>query len=130
LSARSQASLGAWIGQLAFDEAALGSAMVKATLARRAERPLVEAQTNIAASLFPDGTQAISVRSALGQYGGPARVVFGLEDRILPAAHARGLPGPVAVHLMQGVGHMPHFEARAETAAIVEDNVAAGDRRG
>jgi pimeloyl-ACP methyl ester carboxylesterase len=130
LGAQSQASLGAWIGQLAFDEAALGSAMVKATLARRAERPLVEAQTKIAASLFPDGTQAISIRSALGRYGGPVRVVFGLEDRILPAAHARGLPGWVAVHLMPGVGHMPHFEARAETAAIVDDNVAAGDRRG
>ncbi len=129
LAAQGEASLAAWIRQLAVDEAALGSAMVKATLARRAERPLVEAQTKIAASLFPDGAQAISVRPDLGRYGGPVRVIFGIEDRIIPAAQARGLPGAVALHFMPGVGHMPHFEARNETAHIVEDNVAAGDRR-
>jgi pyruvate dehydrogenase E2 component (dihydrolipoamide acetyltransferase) len=129
LAAQREASLAPWVRQLAVDEAALGSAMVKATLALRAKRPLVEAQTKIAAAFFPDGTQAVSTRADLGRYGGPVRVVFGLEDRIIPAAQSRGLPGAVGLHLMANVGHMPHFEARAETAHIVEDNVAAGDRR-
>ena len=129
LAARSQASLSAWFRLLAADETALGSAMVKATLAQRAVRPLVEAQANIATAFFPDGAQALSIRAEMGRYGGPARVVFGLEDRIIPASQARGLPGPVAVHLMPGVGHMPHFEARAQLAEIVEDNIASGDRR-
>jgi len=129
LAAQGDASLAAWLRQLAVDEAALGAAMVKATLARRAERPHVEAQTKIAASLFPDGAQAFSVRTQLASYGGPLRVVFGLEDRILPAAQTRGLPGAVALHLLPNIGHMPHFEARAVTAEIIEDNVAAGDRR-
>lgn len=77
---------------------------------------------------FP-GKQTISLRDALQSYPGPTRIVFGVEDRIIPAAQASGLPGAVALHFFPGVAHMPHFEARAEVAQIVEDNVAAGERR-
>jgi pyruvate dehydrogenase E2 component (dihydrolipoamide acetyltransferase) len=129
LSAQSEASLAPWIRELAADEAALGSAMVKATLKQRAERPLAENQGKIAAALFPDGTQGVSTRADLARYPGPTRVVFGLEDRIIPANQARGLPGAVGLHFLSNVGHMPHFEARAVVAAIVDDNVAAGERR-
>jgi pyruvate dehydrogenase E2 component (dihydrolipoamide acetyltransferase) len=130
LAAQSEASLAPWIRELAADEAALGSAMVKATLKQRAERPLAENQGKIAAALFPDGTQGVSIRADLARYQGPTRVVFGLEDRIIPANQARGLPGAVGLHFLAHVGHMPHFEARAVVAAIVDDNVAAGERRG
>ena len=129
LDATSAESLAPWLGELVVDPAVLGAAMVKATLKGRAKRPLVETQRRIAAGLFPDGTQAISVRAALARYAGPTRLVFGIEDRVIPASQARGLPGTVALHLLPGIGHMPHFEARALTAAIVEDNIAAGDRR-
>ena len=129
LAAQSEASLAPWLRQLASDEAALGSAMVKTTMRQRRDGDLAQPQRRVAEALFPDGVQAFDVRAALAAYSGPRRVVFGLEDRIVPHHHVLGLPGGVGVHLFRGVGHMPHFEARADVAGIVEDNVAAGEAR-
>ena len=127
LRAQSEASLAPWMGLLASDEAALGSAMVKATLRQRRDSDLVAAQSAIAAAFFPDGAQAFSLRAALKRYAGPVKVIFGLDDRIIPARHADGLPGLVALHRFPGVGHMPHFEARAEIARLIEENASAGE---
>ncbi len=112
---------------LANDEGALGSAMVKTTLRQRRESDIGAAQNAIAAALFPDGVQALDVRDALARFEGPSKVIFGLDDRIIPARQARGLPGLVAQHMFPGVGHMPHFEARAAIARLIEENVAAGE---
>ena len=129
LAADDEASLARWLAVLAVNVDALGAAIVKSTLRQRAARPLVETQTRIRKVFFPGGKQTISLRDALQSYPGPTRIVFGVEDRIIPAAQASGLPGAVALHFFPGVAHMPHFEARAEVAQIVEDNVAAGERR-
>ena len=129
LAAQSEASLAPWVRLLATDEAALGTAMVKTTLRQRSSLGIGEAQAKLAAALFPDGTQAFDTRTALAKYPGPVKIIVGTDDRIIPAHHARGLPGHVAVHLFSGIGHMPHFEARAAVALLVQDNVAAGERR-
>jgi pyruvate dehydrogenase E2 component (dihydrolipoamide acetyltransferase) len=55
----------------------------------------------------------------------PVRVIWGLQDRILPARHADGLPGRVAVHRFARVGHLPQLEARDEVAAIVAQTIAS-----
>ena len=127
LGAESEESLAPWMRFLANDESALGSAMVKTTIRQRRERDIGAGQRAVAEALFPDGVQAFSLRETLARYAGPVRVIFGLDDRIIPARHARGLSGLVALHLFPGVGHMPHFEARAEIARLVEENVAAGE---
>jgi pimeloyl-ACP methyl ester carboxylesterase len=126
LRAQSEASLAPWMRLLASDEAALGSAMVKTTLRQRRDNGVAAAQSALAAALFPDGVQAFNLREPLGRYNGPAKVIFGLEDRIIPASHARGLPGTVGLHLFPGIGHMPHFEARSEVARLIGENFAAG----
>jgi pyruvate dehydrogenase E2 component (dihydrolipoamide acetyltransferase) len=127
LRARSEASLAPWMRLLATDEASLGSAMVPTTLRQRADLGVGEAQAQIAAALFPDGAQAFSVRRHLARIAIPAKVLFGLDDQIIPPHHARGLPGMIGVHLFPGVGHMPHFEARSEVARLVAELAAAGD---
>jgi pimeloyl-ACP methyl ester carboxylesterase len=129
LRARSEASLAPWLRLLASDEAALGVAMAKATLRQRRETGVGAAQAKIAAALFPDGVQAFDVREKLARFAGPKKIIFGLDDRIIPARHAHGLPGAVAVHLFANIGHMPHLEARDEVAELIQDNVAAGERR-
>jgi pyruvate dehydrogenase E2 component (dihydrolipoamide acetyltransferase) len=40
----------------------------------------------------------------------PVRVVFGIEDRIIPWRQVSALPAAVAIHLMAGAGHMPHWD--------------------
>ena len=129
LRAHSEASLAPWLRLLATDEAALGGAMAKTTLRQRRETGVGSAQQRLAAALFPDGAQAFDVREKLARFTGPAKIVFGLDDRIIPPHHVQGLPGAIAVHLFANIGHMPHFEARDEVAKLIQDNVAAGERR-
>jgi pyruvate dehydrogenase E2 component (dihydrolipoamide acetyltransferase) len=100
--------------------------MVKTTLRQRADLQVGEAQEQIAAALFPDGAQAFSVHDHLTRVAVPAKIVFGLDDQIIPPRHARGLPGVIGVHLFPGVGHMPHLEARGEVARLVTELAAAG----
>jgi pimeloyl-ACP methyl ester carboxylesterase len=130
LGARSPADLAPWTSLLARDESALGSALVKTTLRQRADLHVEVAQEEIAAALFPDGVQAFSIRNHLADLAVPTKVIFGLEDRIIPARQVKGLPGAVALHLFADVGHMPHFEARAVVARLIEEAAAAGEAAG
>jgi pyruvate dehydrogenase E2 component (dihydrolipoamide acetyltransferase) len=77
-------------------------------------------------ALFPDGTQAFSIRDVFAHLSVPVKIVVGAADRIIPAAHARGLPGTVAVHVFGAVGHMPHLEARAPVGQLLAEIVRAG----
>jgi pimeloyl-ACP methyl ester carboxylesterase len=103
--------------------------MAKTTLRQRRETGIGPAQERLAAALFPDGVQAFDVRERLARFAGPVKIIFGLDDRIIPAHHAHGLPGAIAVHLFANIGHMPHFETRDEIAQLIQDNVAAGEQR-
>jgi pyruvate dehydrogenase E2 component (dihydrolipoamide acetyltransferase) len=126
LRARSEASLSPWMRELVADPAALGSALVNTTLRQRAAGALVEAQARLAEALFPDGAQAIDIRPWLAEIAIPAKVIVGVEDRILPARQAEGLNGLIALHRLVRVGHMPHLEARAEVARLLTELVRAG----
>jgi pimeloyl-ACP methyl ester carboxylesterase len=130
LAAQDEADLSYWLAHLVHDPAKLGSAVARSTIRLRQTLPLVENQSRLSAALFANGEQTASIRPALAAYPGPRRIVFGLEDRIVPARrHVEGLPGAVALHLFANVGHMPHFEARAEVARLIADSVAAGEQR-
>jgi pyruvate dehydrogenase E2 component (dihydrolipoamide acetyltransferase) len=129
LAARSPASLKPWLAELAPDPALLGDALAETTMRQRRDLGVGEAQARIAAALLPDGAQVYSARAALAAYPGPVKAIFGREDRIVPVRHARALPGSAAVHILAGVGHMPHLEARDLVARLAQDNAAAGDER-
>jgi pyruvate dehydrogenase E2 component (dihydrolipoamide acetyltransferase) len=126
LRARSEASLSPWMRELVADPAALGSALVNTTLRQRAAGELVDAQTRLAEALFPDGAQAFDIRPWLAAIAIPAKVIVGVEDRILPSRQAEGLSGLIALHRLARVGHMPHLEARAEVARLLTELVRAG----
>ncbi|PWT90233.1 MAG: hypothetical protein C5B56_05785 [Proteobacteria bacterium] len=121
--ARSESSLGPWLRLLVSDEAVLGQGFVQATARARANEAIVAAQAQIARTLFPDGTQAFSIRDSLARLDVPVRVVFGSDDRIIPARHVQDLSGSVALHLFRGVGHMPHLEVRPALARILDDQL-------
>ncbi|SDR62932.1 pyruvate dehydrogenase E2 component (dihydrolipoamide acetyltransferase) [Rhizobiales bacterium GAS113] len=121
LRARSAASLAPWMRLLASDPTALGSAFVEATLRQRQAESAQEGLEQVSARLFPDGTQAFDVRPILEHLAIPVKLVFGSDDRIIPARHSQGLPGQVAVHLFAGIGHMPHFEARDQVARLARE---------
>ncbi|HTO84684.1 MAG TPA: acetoin dehydrogenase dihydrolipoyllysine-residue acetyltransferase subunit [Methylomirabilota bacterium] len=69
--------------------------------------------------LFPGGRQAASLRDSLAKLKPPVQVIVGAKDRIIPAAHAQGLPGNVKAHVIETAGHMPHMEAAAEVNRLI-----------
>ena len=79
----------------------------------------------LAGALFPGGSQAPGVRDGLDALEVPIQVIWGAADRIVPAAHAEGLPAKVAVHLLKDVGHMPHMEAASEVNRLIANLTAA-----
>ena len=85
----------------------------------RSDANLRAAQLAMADALFPDGVQAFDLRAALGRIEVPARILWGKSDAILPWSHALQAPGRVALHLFDGVGHMPQLEVAGEVGKIL-----------
>lgn len=81
------------------------------------------ALAQLAAALFPDGRQARSFRDELGSLPQRVQVIWGEKDRIIPVAHAHGLP--VDVHVMPGYGHMVQLEAANDVNAAIERFISA-----
>jgi pimeloyl-ACP methyl ester carboxylesterase len=127
LGAQSEETLAPWVRLLTSRESIYQSALVKTALRQRADPALVIGQEKIASSLFAGGAQAFSIRESLARLAIPAKVIFGLDDQIIPARHASGLSGAIALHLFAHVGHMPHLEAQAAVARLIEEAAAAGD---
>jgi pyruvate dehydrogenase E2 component (dihydrolipoamide acetyltransferase) len=74
--------------------------------------------------LFPGGRQKTLDLDRLAELAIPICVIWGKDDRILPAAHADNLPEKVEIHRLEGVGHMPHMEASAEINRLIESSMA------
>ena len=69
--------------------------------------------------LMPGGTQGTSLKDALSALTAPVQVIWGREDKILPASHAESLPDGITVTLYDGTGHMPHMEKAAEVNELI-----------
>lgn len=123
--AAEEASVAIWMRELVADPGVITPALVKATVKARAETNATATLPLVAARLFPDGAQGASVVDLLQAPAIPTRVVFGREDRIIPAAHASRVGGRVAVHLYRGVGHLPHFEIRDDIARLLLEHMRA-----
>jgi pimeloyl-ACP methyl ester carboxylesterase len=121
--AKTEPSLTPWMRLTVAKDAHLSSAVVKATLRHRAETGVDKDQEQLVTALFPNGTQSFSIRNALEHLSIPVKVLFGAEDRIIPAHHALGLPGTIAVHIFPSVGHTPHIEVRKAVMQLLSEIV-------
>lgn len=81
----------------------------------------------LAGVVFAGGRQQTLFRDVLAGLGVPVLVVWGTEDRIIPAAHADGLPENVTVRVLPGYGHMVQMEAAKEVNALLQTHFAAAD---
>ena len=86
---------------------------------------VTEALQGIAAATFPEGRQAAVLSPRLAELAVPLQVVWGAEDRIVPASHAADLPEKVRVHLLEEVGHMPQMEAAGEVNRLIGEFLSA-----
>ncbi|MRX51808.1 acetoin dehydrogenase dihydrolipoyllysine-residue acetyltransferase subunit [Paracoccus sp. S-4012] len=121
LRASSAASLRPWLELLVEDPRVISEAFLRAVEASRTDEALTAAMGAFAARFFADGTQTFSIREELARLRMPARVIFGRQDRILPFASSRGLPGNVGLHAFDGCGHMPHLEHPGPVLALLSE---------
>ena len=121
VGAKSEASIVPWLKELFVDETLLSRAFINATVAQAQDAELRAAQAGMAAHLCADSTQTFEIRSSLARLNIPVRLIFGAQDRIIPASHVQGLPGEVGVHVFQKCGHMPQLEQRDAVLRIIAE---------
>ncbi|MEK0083558.1 acetoin dehydrogenase dihydrolipoyllysine-residue acetyltransferase subunit [Benzoatithermus flavus] len=74
-------------------------------------------------ALFPNGRQALVLKGQVDGVRHPVQVIWGAEDRVVPVAHAEGLPANVKVTILEGAGHLAHMEKAQEVNALIEEIV-------
>ncbi len=79
----------------------------------------VAALRTIADAAFAHGVQQLVLAERCAELAVPVQVIWGAEDRIVPAAHADGLPRWIEVHRLAGAGHMPHMEQAGEVNRLI-----------
>lgn len=88
-------------------------------------RPGATATLEAIAEEIIDGTvQKTLPRNELAALKMPVKVIWGTQDRVLPTRQAHKLPGIVATHIFERVGHMPHLEIPEEVAQLILQNAS------
>ena len=115
------------VGQIFADESLVTRQVVDDLLAYKRLDGVDEAlHALLGALLLPDSdTQRTDAATAVAAFGGavPVTVVWGRDDRVIPAAQAEAVAGAVRV-LVDGAGHMPHMERPAAVQAAIEAAIA------
>lgn len=83
-----------------------------------------EALGALGASLFANGRQGEQPGAKLAGTGKPVLVVWGGQDRIIPAAHAGNAPAGATVRVFDDAGHMSQMEKANDVNALLKQHLA------
>ena len=101
--------------------------MVEEMLGQQRMDGVPQAREAIMRACFADGRQRAVLRDVLSGSPVPAQAIWGHADGIVPPAHADGLPATVAVHRLDGAGHMPHVEQAGAVNRLLAEFMRAAD---
>ncbi len=85
---------------------------------------VTELLTGLSDALFGGGRQMEAPGSRLPASGLPLLVVWGEQDQVIPAAHAKAAPGGATVAVLGGAGHMVMMEKAGEVNALLRKHLA------
>lgn len=74
----------------------------------------------IAAQVAEQGRQKLSILAALASAAVPVRAVFMRDDPVIPVQHALAMPFNVALRILPGAGHLPHWRDPEGIAALLD----------
>ena len=104
---------------LVHDPSLISRAMVEEFLRYKRLDGVGQALETVARVWFPEGRQAVDLVAELRALTVPVQVIWGRDDRIIPAAHADAAPSTAQMHLLNGVGHLPHMEKAGEVNRLI-----------
>lgn len=81
-----------------------------------------EALEGLASAVFPNGRQAANLAAGLAGLDIPVQIIWGAKDAIIPAAHAKALPG-ARVEIIAEAGHMAQMEAANRVNELIRKQV-------
>jgi pyruvate dehydrogenase E2 component (dihydrolipoamide acetyltransferase) len=102
---------------LVHDPGLISRQMVEDVLRYKRLDGVAAALSTIAAAWFAGGQQRETFD--LATLAMPVQLVWGREDRIIPAAHAEALSGKLPVHVLDNAGHLPHMEKTVEVNRLI-----------
>jgi pyruvate dehydrogenase E2 component (dihydrolipoamide acetyltransferase) len=105
---------------LVHDPALVSRTMVEDVLRYKRLDGVPAALASIAQQWFPGGRQRIDLRDAIAGLQLPAQIIWGRDDRIIPAAHAEALAARLPVHIVDQTGHLPHMEKAGEVNRLIK----------
>ncbi len=82
-----------------------------------------DALTAISSAMFADGAQSSVLTDFIAAAKTPILVVWGEEDRVIPAAHANALGDAARVAVIPNAGHMVQMEASGKVNALLKDHI-------
>ena len=71
-------------------------------------------------AIFPGGKQGLVLKDRLAEAQVPIQVLWGRQDRVVPASHGQDLPARVQVTVFEDAGHLAHMEKAGEVNAAIE----------
>lgn len=77
----------------------------------------------LSSAMFPDGAQSSVLTDLIAAARTPILVVWGEEDRVIPAAHANALGDAARVAVIPNAGHMVQMEASGKVNALLKDHI-------
>ena len=80
--------------------------------------------TAIADEIIDGRVQKTLPREDIAALPMPVKVIWGTQDRVLPTRQSHKLPGTVATHIFERVGHMPHLEIPQDVTRLILQNCA------
>ncbi len=93
------------------------------TAAEGRARPGAVATLNaIAEEIIDVDVQKTLPRKEIAELPMPVKVIWGTQDRVLPTRQSHKLPGIIATHIFERVGHMPHLEIPSEVVKLIIQN--------
>ena len=119
VAADSRKTMKPLLQQLVADPELVNRQLVNDMLGYKRIDGVPEALGAIADGFISDGSQSGVMRDNLAGLSQPVRVIWGSEDKIIPASHAAGLPDSVEVHVLDGFGHLVQLEAASEVNSLL-----------
>jgi pyruvate dehydrogenase E2 component (dihydrolipoamide acetyltransferase) len=109
---------------LFYDQSTVSRDMVNDVLKNKRVDGANQALTMIGQASFSNGVQSLSMRQQMKELSMPVQIIWGADDKIIPASQARDFAGTIGVHVLENAGHMAHMEKSAKINALINEITA------